>query len=133
MPSDPAFGIVIRQCAAAGSKTTRGADDYMAGAPEEYAATASTTAWTFASASMTAAVLSQQVSFSPTTNVIFVLAESAFAPGGDVARFSIGPDGSVVYKADQDDDDVFELYASTTIFVDGFGNGDTSAWPHTSL
>jgi Tol biopolymer transport system component len=53
---------------------------------------------------------------------------ATLVPGGDVTAFRISPDGRwVVYRADQDTDDVYELYATD----EGAPSGPTSTPTHT--
>jgi Tol biopolymer transport system component len=57
------------------------------------------------------------------------LVEAAdFQPDGDLAEMRVGAGGRIVYLADQDEDQVLELYLVTLLFADGFESGDTAAW-----
>jgi hypothetical protein len=57
------------------------------------------------------------------------LVEAAdFHPDGDLAEMRVGAGGRIVYLADQDEDQVLELYLVTLLFADGFESGDTAAW-----
>ena len=53
-----------------------------------------------------------------------------FDADGDVSRLTPLPNGRVVYVADQDFDNEFELYVVLTgdLFSDGFESGDALAW-----
>ena len=54
---------------------------------------------------------------------------AAFDPAGDVERFVLTPDGTILYRGDQTSDEQFELYAVPALFFwDGFEGGDTAAW-----
>jgi hypothetical protein len=55
--------------------------------------------------------------------------ESIFPSGGGVTTLSIGPDGSIVYRADQDSFQILELYSiPRPLFADGFESGDVTGW-----
>ncbi|MBZ0114504.1 MAG: hypothetical protein K8J08_18720 [Thermoanaerobaculia bacterium] len=55
--------------------------------------------------------------------------ESVFPRAGGVTSFSIGPDGSIVYRADQDSFQILELYSiPAPLFEDGFESGDVTGW-----
>ena len=58
--------------------------------------------------------------------------ESEFVIDGAAIEFQFAPNGDVVYRADQNVDEKFELFSVTfppdEIFGDGFESGDTSAW-----
>ncbi|MGD8441368.1 MAG: hypothetical protein PVG53_12600 [Holophagae bacterium] len=64
----------------------------------------------------------------PEPNAVELIPVADFATGGDVDSFSFGPNGNIVYKADQDTDEEFELYGIPLVFIDGFESGDTSNW-----
>ena len=64
-----------------------------------------------------------------------IVDDSAFHPEGDMTQFDfdsfvVARDGTVVYRADQDFDEEFELYAAQcwNVFEDGFESSDTSQW-----
>jgi Tol biopolymer transport system component len=61
--------------------------------------------------------------------------ESLFTAGGDVLELLVGPEGSIVYVADQDTDEVDELYSLPhgLLFADGFGSGDLARWSSSSV
>ena len=55
----------------------------------------------------------------PTATELIPVAD--FATDGNVGAFEIGPQGGIVYIADQDSDEIHELYAiPVLIFSDGF-------------
>jgi hypothetical protein len=55
--------------------------------------------------------------------------ESFFPSGGGVTSFAIGPEGSIVYRADQESFQLLELYSiPTPLFEDGFESGDVTGW-----
>ncbi len=59
---------------------------------------------------------------------IELISSDDFHPDGDVSEFAVGANGTIVYIADQDTDERFELYAIPLVFTDGFESGDTSSW-----
>jgi len=55
-----------------------------------------------------------------------------FDPQGDIAAFSLGQYGNIVYRGDQDTDGETELYSiPIVVFIDGFDSGNPSAWSTT--
>jgi Tol biopolymer transport system component len=81
------------------------------------------------------------LSGTPETSPTELVSIDDFQPDGDVALpllvtgspFSVESSGTVVYVADQENDEEYELYAVPLIlFADGFESGDTSAWSATA-
>jgi Tol biopolymer transport system component len=64
----------------------------------------------------------------PDPNAVELIPIADFADGGDVSSFRMGPNGNIVYIADQDTDEEFELYGIPLVFIDGFESGDASNW-----
>ena len=58
------------------------------------------------------------------------MAATDFIADGDVTDLVVATNGRVVYRADQDFDDEYELYAVLTddLFADGFESGDLFEW-----
>lgn len=55
--------------------------------------------------------------------------DSAFDPNGDADALVVGPDGTILYRADQSADLRLDLYAiSRFVFWDDFESGDISNW-----
>ncbi|MDA8016276.1 MAG: DPP IV N-terminal domain-containing protein [Thermoanaerobaculia bacterium] len=58
--------------------------------------------------------------------------ETEFVAGGEAITFRFAPNGDIVYRADQNLDQKFELFSVTfppdQIFADGFESGDVEAW-----
>ena len=55
-----------------------------------------------------------------------------FDPDGDIAAFSLGQYGNIVYRGDQETDGKTELYSiPIVVFIDGFESGDSAAWSTT--
>ncbi|MFN7941571.1 MAG: hypothetical protein U0X73_08210 [Thermoanaerobaculia bacterium] len=58
-----------------------------------------------------------------------LVAAADFPVGGDVSDFRLGPEGTIVYLADQEVDERIDLYALPQwIFWDDFESGDSSRW-----
>jgi Tol biopolymer transport system component len=58
-----------------------------------------------------------------------LVAAADFPAGGDVTDFRLGPEGTIVYLADQEVDEQIDLYSLPKwIFWDDFESGDSSRW-----